>query len=236
MRIRVSLYWQYDLDLIALAMHPDFDFAPWVKRAIAAYARGDANFYIPLPRKQPYRTFLDNYSKYITLNPASDKDSIQFLNAIRIGFRNSTIKQILRSYLEGPFMDAFLDKETYETKRDRVKGAPNQKNNPASDDLTEKAVSSLSKPEKRKEKAIPGQTKKEKPQLKKPVLEQACAAQVPHTECVEEQRTPKAMDDFLSDSKTKIAAPDVHPCDEREGDKEESSFDLFAAIDDILNQ
>ena len=41
MNVIVRFYWQHDLDLVALAMHPDFDMGPQFKRAVIAYARGD---------------------------------------------------------------------------------------------------------------------------------------------------------------------------------------------------
>ena len=31
MMVKIGLYWQHDLDLVALYMHPDFEFTKWMK-------------------------------------------------------------------------------------------------------------------------------------------------------------------------------------------------------------
>lgn len=121
MNVIVRFYWQHDLDLVALNMHPDFDMGPWMKRAIVAYARGDEDFYIPLPRSMPYSVELDNCCTHFRLTPGKDDDVIAVLNGFRSGFRNSTIKIIFRQYLQNFYLDPFLNEETFLSKS-RVHG------------------------------------------------------------------------------------------------------------------
>lgn len=49
MNVIVRLYWQHDLDLVALTLHPMFEMGKWMKKAMIAYAQGDEEFHIPLP-------------------------------------------------------------------------------------------------------------------------------------------------------------------------------------------
>lgn len=116
MNVIVRFYWQHDLDLVALNMHPDFDMGPWMKRAIVAYARGDEDFYIPLPRSMPYSVELDNCCTHFRLTPGKDDDVIAVLNGFRSGFRNSTIKIIFRQYLKDFYLDPFLNEDTFLSK------------------------------------------------------------------------------------------------------------------------
>lgn len=116
MNVIVRFYWQHDLDLIALNMHPDFDMGRWIKRAVIAYARKDWDFYIPLPRSMPYTVELGNCCTHFRLSPEKDADVIEFLNGFRSGFRNSAIKIILRRFLQDIYIDPFFNDQTYLTK------------------------------------------------------------------------------------------------------------------------
>lgn len=112
----IRLYWQYDLDLIALAKHPDFQFSKWIKEAIVAWAKGDADFYIPLPeRKFPFSTELTNTTLHCNFSD-NDIEAIQCLNNIRTGFRNSAVKLIFRMYLREPYMAPYFNDETFKVK------------------------------------------------------------------------------------------------------------------------
>lgn len=127
MNIIVRFYWQHDLDLVALAMHPDFCINHWLKRSIIAAAREDTGFYIPNPRPQPYKIELSDCTAHFTLNPDTEADVIEFLNGFRYGFRNSVIKMILRQYLEAPFIAPFFNEKMYMVKtrgRAQKKAAP----------------------------------------------------------------------------------------------------------------
>ena len=116
MNIIVRFYWQHDLDLVGLAMHPNFDMSYWLTLAVMAEARGADKFRIPLPPSIPYSIDLESCYVHIYLAPGKDDDVIAFLNGIRSGFRNSAIKGIFRKYLETPFFDVYLNEEAYRTK------------------------------------------------------------------------------------------------------------------------
>lgn len=116
MNVIVRFYWQHDLDLVALNMHPDFDMGRQMKRAITAYARSDWDFNIPLPRSMPYSVELGNCCTHFRLSPEKDADVIAFLNGFRSGFRNSAIKIIFRKFLQGIYIEPFFNQQTYLTK------------------------------------------------------------------------------------------------------------------------
>ena len=125
----VRFYWQHDLDLIALAVHPDFDMGKWFKKAMIAWARGDEEFIIPLPDKpQPFSTELNNTNIHFRLSPQKEDDVIAKLNGIRTGFRNSAIKLIFRSYLDKPYLMPYFNIQTYLTKSRRQKTEGVKKN------------------------------------------------------------------------------------------------------------
>lgn len=116
MNVIVRFYWQHDLDLVALAMHPDFDMAYWIRLAVLAEARGKGKFHIPLPKSVPYSIKLESCYIHFPLDAETDADVIDFLYGIRAGFRNSQIKLIFRKYLDDQFFDVFLQSDRYETK------------------------------------------------------------------------------------------------------------------------
>lgn len=115
MNVIVRLYWQHDLDLIALAKHPDFEIGRQMKKAVIAFVRGDDSFVIPLPRPQPYQVKLVNCDTHFILT-YNDEDVIQYFKNFRYGVRNSAIKQIFRMYLERPNLQVFYDDPIYVTK------------------------------------------------------------------------------------------------------------------------
>lgn len=116
MNIIVRFYWQHDLDLVALAAHPEFDTAYWIKQALIAEVRGRRDFTIPLPSSIPYSVDLESNYVFFKLYMDEDEDIIHYLNGLRTGFRNSAIKIIFRKYLENPFLDVFFNENTYRTK------------------------------------------------------------------------------------------------------------------------
>lgn len=117
MNIRIGLYWQHDLDLVALRMHPDFEIGKWMKKAVIAFAKGDTEFRIPLPRPMPYRVELDNCSTHFALTPGKDDEIIACMNGFRCGQRNSAIKHIFRMYLEAPYLDPYYNEKTFIVKQ-----------------------------------------------------------------------------------------------------------------------
>lgn len=117
MTTTIRFSWQYDLDLVALAMHPDFDMASWMKKAIYAYARKDENFSIPVPEPVPYHEPLDNYCIKIYINEDSSQDVIQCIHGIRYGQRCSFFKNLFRWYMDGYFLWPYLSGYSYVTKK-----------------------------------------------------------------------------------------------------------------------
>lgn len=109
----VRFYWQHDLDLIALTVHPNFDFSGWFKRAIIAWVRGE-ELTIPLPLEpQPFTVNMENKKICFYLSPENDDDVIKALQEIRKGYRNSAMKLIFRTYLERPYLEPYYNEQTF---------------------------------------------------------------------------------------------------------------------------
>ena len=117
MNVTVRLYWQHDLDLVALSIHPEFDIGKWIKRAVIAWAREDKSFYIPSPLfPQPYSAKIESTTIHFKLSPEKEADVISCIHGIRTGFRNSAMKLIFRTYLRSPYMAPYYDSETFQAK------------------------------------------------------------------------------------------------------------------------
>ena len=98
MMVKIGLYWQHDLDLVALYMHPDFEFTKWMKlmvlylsdhniinnkdfqekyenlfgKATGEYHNvAQEGFHIPLPSSVPYHLNLSDSFAHFYLNPAN---------------------------------------------------------------------------------------------------------------------------------------------------------------------
>lgn len=116
--VKIGLYWQHDLDLVALYMHPDFEFAKWMKLMVLYLSDHSIipdekfqekygnlmrkvtgeyqnvlqeGFYIPLPSSVPYHLNLTDCSAHFNLNPANEKDekAINYLLGFRYGSRTN---------------------------------------------------------------------------------------------------------------------------------------------------
>ena len=94
MNVIVRLYWQHDLDLVALTLHPMFEMGKWMKKAMIAYAQGDEEFHIPLPPEMPPEKPLENCDAHFALDPKNEIENevIKILQQFRNGQRNSVIK------------------------------------------------------------------------------------------------------------------------------------------------
>lgn len=230
MNVIVRFYWQHDLDLVALAMHPDFDMSYWIKQALIAEVRNLPNFRIPLPPGQPYSIDLESNYIHFRLTPDVDDDIISFLNGFRSGFRNSAIKIIFRKYLEQPFLDVFYNEETYRTKsRSHVKKKANK----------DKAVTSKP-PQKRTFVAKPIQRKVQEPESE--VFENhdlAKAAYASEISKTETKRQPGTSDYNKNASAAKedpiqSLEEDVMDLSKEEQPQEGDTFDLFGAFEKLL--
>lgn len=113
MNCTVRFYWQHDLDLLALAYHPDFAMSKWVKRAVVAWARGEKDFKIPLPVNAQPQIELNNKVVHFRFDPKSEADVIEKILNIRKGYRNAFFRTVLRSFLIEPNMEPFMESSTY---------------------------------------------------------------------------------------------------------------------------
>lgn len=118
MNVIVRMYWQHDLDLVALTSHPMFQMGKWMKKAMIAYTQGDKDFHIPLPPDMPPEKPLVNCDAHFALDPNNEieKKVIDMMKQFRDGQRNSAIKHIFRRYLDCLFMDPYIDVLTYQVK------------------------------------------------------------------------------------------------------------------------
>lgn len=103
MKVTLRLYRQHDLDLITLYRHPSFSLPIAMKTALCAYVRNE-RFHIRQP--EPFQLPNEKISKiiqmHIYLNETKDKDVIKWIKGVKEGFRNSVLKNIIRSYLVAP--------------------------------------------------------------------------------------------------------------------------------------
>ena len=103
MMVTLRLYRQHDLDLITLYRHPSFSLPNAMKRALCGYVRNE-KFFI----KQPptYELGNEKISKivqmHIQLSDKTEGDVIKWLKGIKEGYRNSVLKNVIRSYMAGP--------------------------------------------------------------------------------------------------------------------------------------
>lgn len=114
MNCTVRLSWRHDLDLIALAKHPDFEFAKYMKMSLIAFARGDKGFFISPPERQvQYQEQLDNTTIHFRLSSDKEADVIEMIHNMREGYRNSAMKNIFRSFLKYVYMNPYFYNSEY---------------------------------------------------------------------------------------------------------------------------
>ena len=225
MNIIVRLYWQHDLDLVALCMHPDFDMGKWMKKAVVAFSKGDAGFKIPLPRSMPYRVELDNCSTHFGLTPGKDDDIIACMNGFRYGQRNSAIKNIFRMYLEAPYLDPYYNAETFAVKqRGSAKDADviiaKKQVTPVIVPVsTSPVVEAVRKTVPVKKESIPVATKSIEPAVVQKEVKKEVPSE-PSKEIIIDESTPISNDTNISFEGT---------------DDSEDGFDLFGAIGEMLD-
>ncbi len=113
MNTTVRLQRPWDIDLITLSKHPDFNFSLWTKKALTAWGKDDNTFFIPCP---------DNYPTddtrpvviHINLNPEKDRAVINKLLKIKEGYRNSFIKNLIRHYMDKPYVYTYGPEDLFE--------------------------------------------------------------------------------------------------------------------------
>jgi len=132
--ITIRMYWQHDLDLIALAQQEDFSIGLAMKEALKAYIRGTP-YSMEVPRVQNAKTDkagkpipIENCTAHFILNPVKDADIISFLNTLRLGYRNNAIKMIFRAYLDTPNIVPYLITSEFTVKtKGHTRGKGNKK-------------------------------------------------------------------------------------------------------------
>lgn len=154
MIVKIGLYWQHDLDLVALYMHPDFELAKWMKlmvlylsdhsiihdekfqekygnlirKATGEYQNvAKEGFYIPLPSSVPYHLNLTDCSAHFYLNPSNEKDkkAINYLLGFRYGSRTNGLKVLFRFFLNGAYMEPYFNEVMFSSLSRRRKKTTN---------------------------------------------------------------------------------------------------------------
>ena len=150
MNVIVRLYWQHDLDLVALTLHPMFEMGKWMKKAMFAYAQGDEEFHIPLPPEMPPEKPLENCDAHFALDSKNEIENevIKILQQFRNGQRNSVIKLIFRNYLDELFLKPYIDTNTYIVKARGNYGGKKKENNISIPSVTKRTAKTITKAEK----------------------------------------------------------------------------------------
>lgn len=219
MNVIVRLYWQHDLDLIALAKHPDFEIGRWMKKAVIAFVRGDDNFVIPLPRPQPYQIKLVNCDTHFVLS-YKEADVVEFFKNFRYGVRNSAIKQIFRMYLERPNFQVFYDDPIYVTKA-RGKSKKN-------------ATSIVAKPDEIKPAPTARKEKIKQVIMNAPAKQEQKTVNISIPNYLDEQVTSSTDKKEAYIDPSQVVPEELDLSKEESDNIEGTSFNLFAAIDKLM--
>lgn len=106
MKITMRLYRIHDLDLLYLYKLPDFSIQKAIKNALKAYISGQ-DLTIDYPTTDdlllPKTAMI-----HIYLSEKKDAEIIAWLKNISKGYRNSLLKNIVRSYLKEPGIEPYL--------------------------------------------------------------------------------------------------------------------------------
>lgn len=235
MNKRIGLYWQHDLDLVALKMHPDFNIGYWMKRAVIAYARGDEGLVIPLPHEMPYRVEIDNCSTHFVLHPEKEADVIACLNGFRTGHVANAIKQIFRMYLEAPYLAPYYNDEMFAVKtRGR---SSNKGTSQAVKPVAKKRVVTAPKSNSSRPVAPTPRPVTPKPTVEQPKVVKEEPIRVTEARTYEDNNKPneinKAYEEPINEySETVNSSSYDEP--EPEVPSDDDGFDMFAAIDKMF--
>lgn len=140
----VRLYWQHDLDLLALHESPGLpSFSIICKEALSAYVR-NTPYKIFVPDKVYFTKYVDSKSFTLFLNPKTEQDLIDFLNSVEYGFRCNVLKQIVRGYMNHSFIAPYFAKSTIKVKSRVHRNKEKTKNNKSSSKTNDKKSNSPS--------------------------------------------------------------------------------------------
>lgn len=117
--ITVRLYKLHDFDLIYLYKNLRFPIKEAMKRALIAYVRDEPVFFqVPVTHvKNDELSNIKHAQFHIKLSEEEDADVIQYLSTLKRFYRNSFLKNLLRSYLAGPVAYAYEETLTDETNK-----------------------------------------------------------------------------------------------------------------------
>lgn len=104
-KAKVRLYRKLDRDLMVLYRNPEFNLAGAIQEAVTMAARKEGG-YIALPKPM----HLSSYPKKIEFSvDLPDEDVLAWYRMIPEGFRNDTLKNLVRGYLSGPVISAAIN-------------------------------------------------------------------------------------------------------------------------------
>lgn len=232
MNMSVRLYWQHDLDLLALHESPGSpSFSTICKEALTAYVR-NTPYTIFVPDKVYFKKYVDSKSFVIVLSPETEQDLIDFLDSVEYGFRCNVLKQIVRGYMEHSFIAPYFIKSTIKVKsrvhRNKVKNdssASKTKDKNRNSNSTKKQISD-------KETKIPVQEVPKKESMK--ADEMSRPFNNPQN-LSEEFEDPLA--EFLVDEEP-LEVPmeyEEEPSTDVSDEKQNSSFNLFGEMAKLMN-
>ena len=146
MRVPIRLYKRHDLDLICLYKHEKFSLVKAMKVALYGYVHHE-RFFINtpidnMPSQEAMMSAMSGIDKdsgkikdkpiffNLVLNEEYDQDIIDFIQSMPHGYRNSLIKNIVRSYFYGPNLFGYYIDENQAAKDHKIKntnGVPYKK-------------------------------------------------------------------------------------------------------------
>lgn len=117
--ITVRLYKLHDFDLIYLYKNLRFPIKEAMKKALIAYVRDEPVFFqVPIAKiKTDELSNIKHAQFHIKLSEEEDADVIQYLSTLKRFYRNSFLKNLLRSYLAGPVAYVYEETLTDETNK-----------------------------------------------------------------------------------------------------------------------
>lgn len=108
MKFIIRMYRTFDLDLISLYKNPNFDFRNAITDALRASARKQI-LYIKLPQTNTSFEAPSKCVTHIELDDVLDQDVICWLMKITEGYRNTVIKNILRSHFLSYYFKPYME-------------------------------------------------------------------------------------------------------------------------------
>ena len=220
MDVYVRLYWQHDLDLIALHYSPSVPKVGFLmKEALAAHVR-NTPYEVYVPEKIMFRQPIKSCNANVRLYEGKDDDLIDYIKSLHYGLRSNAMKMILRNYLNHMFILPYAQGSGISFK---TKLHSNKKQNiaPTSKKALEVEKSSHLTPpvEERKTESPPDST----PQV------------IPEANVVEKSKPSSSAPVEESPKKEEtVVLSEKEPEPVEEDTSSNETFDLFGAIDKMM--